>query len=99
MQKRIGIGMAAAAAFLLIGGTARAADARAKATIEPKSGSTVTGTATFTEVAGGGVQVVVDVQKAPPAAVASEPTRAAGHRRGRDRRGAGAALAARAGAR
>ena len=61
--------IAAVAAGVLIAGAfaGRAADpAQAKATIEPKSGSTVTGTATFTEVPGGGVKVVVDVQKAPP---------------------------------
>ncbi len=66
MQKRIGIGMLAAG-FLLAGTAAKAADApaQAKATIEPKSGSTVTGTATFTEVSGG-VKVVVHIEKAPP---------------------------------
>jgi superoxide dismutase, Cu-Zn family len=66
MQKRIGIGMLAAG-FLIAGAAAKAAGspAQAKATIEPKSGSTVTGTATFTEVAGG-VKVVVHIEKAPP---------------------------------
>lgn len=58
---------ALAAGVLVAGAAARAAGpAQAKATIEPKSGSTVTGTATFTEVAGGGVKVVVHVEKAPP---------------------------------
>src|SRR5262249_10797734 len=42
-------------------------DARAgKAAIEAKSGSTVSGTATFTEMAGGGVRVHVHVEHAPP---------------------------------
>jgi Cu-Zn family superoxide dismutase len=39
--------------------------APAKATIEAKSGSTVTGTATFTELANG-VKVGVDIEQAPP---------------------------------
>jgi Cu-Zn family superoxide dismutase len=38
---------------------------RATATIEARSGSTLTGTATFTQSAGGGVHIVVDVDKAP----------------------------------
>src|SRR5215472_8656823 len=47
--------------------TARAADGpTAKATIESKSGSTVTGTATFTELATGGVKVHVHIEHAPP---------------------------------
>jgi len=40
--------------------------AEAKATIQPKSGSTVTGTARFTDVDGRGVKIVVDVENAPP---------------------------------
>ena len=40
--------------------------AQAKATIEAKSGSTVAGTATFTELANGGVKVVVHLEQAPP---------------------------------
>ena len=67
MHRRIGIATLGAA-FLLAGLSAKAANApaQAKATIEPKSGSTVTGTATFTEVEGGGVKVVVKIEKAPP---------------------------------
>jgi Cu-Zn family superoxide dismutase len=59
---------AVAGGFLLACASARAADApaQAKAKIEPRSGSTVTGTATFTELASGGVKVVVHVEKAPP---------------------------------
>jgi len=47
---------------------ARGADtaAQAKAMIEAKSGSTVAGTATFTELANGGVKVVVHLEQAPP---------------------------------
>jgi superoxide dismutase, Cu-Zn family len=45
----------------------RAADApQAKATIESKSGSTVTGTATFTELVTGGTKVQVHIEHAPP---------------------------------
>jgi Cu-Zn family superoxide dismutase len=67
MHRRIGIATLAAA-FLLAALSARGAGtpAQAKATIESKSGSTVTGTATFTEVEGGGVKVVVKIEKAPP---------------------------------
>ncbi len=39
---------------------------QAMATILPKSGSTVTGTATFTELSTGGVRVHVHVENAPP---------------------------------
>lgn len=39
---------------------------QAKATIESKSGSTVTGTATFTELGSGGVRVRVHIENAPP---------------------------------
>ena len=39
--------------------------ASAKAAIEARSGSTLSGTATFTERAGGGVHLVVDVSGAP----------------------------------
>ncbi len=55
-------------ALLIACVSAKAADspAKAKAVIEPRSGSTVTGTATFTELAGGGVKVIVDIAKAPP---------------------------------
>jgi superoxide dismutase, Cu-Zn family len=60
--------LAAAAVLAWVAAGSRAADApkTAKATIEPKSGSTVTGTATFTEMASGGVKVEVKVEKAPP---------------------------------
>src|SRR6266508_3199084 len=37
----------------------------ASATIEPRSGSTVTGTATFEEISTGGVRVHVHIEKAP----------------------------------
>jgi Cu-Zn family superoxide dismutase len=40
--------------------------AQAQAMIEAKSGSTVAGTATFTELANGGVKVVVHIEQAPP---------------------------------
>src|SRR5437870_218788 len=39
---------------------------RAKATIESKSGSTVTGTATFTELTTGGVRVHIHIEHATP---------------------------------
>ena len=40
--------------------------AQAKATIEPRSGSNVSGWATFTERSTGGVAVVVHIENAPP---------------------------------
>ena len=40
--------------------------AQARAVIEPRSGSTTTGTATFTERPTGGVQVEIHVENAPP---------------------------------
>ena len=59
--------LAAAGLLVLAPLAATGADtpAQAKATIEAKSGSTVTGTATFTDLANG-VQVVVDIEQAPP---------------------------------
>ena len=42
-----------------------AAAPQATAMIEARSGSTLTGTATFTQSAGGGVHIVVDVNNAP----------------------------------
>jgi len=65
-RKRILIGAAAGA--LLIAGALAAADKPAAATarLEPRSGSTVTGVATFTELPGGGVKAVVHIEKAPP---------------------------------
>lgn len=71
MRTRVipGLAMAAAAAFVLIGwaGPKKASGkATAKATIEAKSGSTVTGKATFTELASGGVRVQVHIAKAAP---------------------------------
>ena len=70
--------LGAASAFVLscasggtstAGGTsasaAAAAPASAKATLEPRSGSTVRGTATFTEVPSG-VRVQIHVENAPP---------------------------------
>jgi Cu-Zn family superoxide dismutase len=59
----------AAAALVLSGGasSARAPEgSQAKATIEAKSDSTVTGTATFTELSTGGVRAHVHIEKAPP---------------------------------
>ena len=68
-QGRSGLVLVSAAGLALVAYGAFAQKAApaavAKATLEAKSGSTVTGTATFTEVAGG-VKVVVDVAKAPP---------------------------------
>jgi superoxide dismutase, Cu-Zn family len=66
-RKAIGITVAVGG-LLLAGVLARAADApaQAKAKIEPRSGSTVTGTATFTELPGGGVKAMVHIEKAPP---------------------------------
>ncbi|HYK43388.1 MAG TPA: superoxide dismutase family protein [Thermoanaerobaculia bacterium] len=43
-----------------------ASAASARATLESRSGSTVTGTATFTELSSGGVRVRVHVENAPP---------------------------------
>lgn len=58
---------AVAGAFLIAGAVSAAdAPAQAKATIESRSGSTVSGMATFTELPGGGVKVVVHIEKAPP---------------------------------
>ena len=67
-MKNRGIGIVAAAGgFLLACAFATAADApgQARAAIESRSGSTVTGMATFTEVPGD-VKVVVHIEKAPP---------------------------------
>jgi Cu-Zn family superoxide dismutase len=64
---RLGLGIAAAV-FALVAGSASAreeAPAVAKAMLEPRSGSTVTGQATFTE-GPDGVRIVVQVEKAPP---------------------------------
>ena len=60
-----------AAAALLLAGCASSAPAaaegpRARAAIEARSDSTVTGTATFTELSTGGVKVHVHIEKAPP---------------------------------
>lgn len=59
--------LAGAGLLIWVAAASRAADApaTARATIEAKSGSTVTGTATFTEVSGG-VKVAVHVENAPP---------------------------------
>ena len=67
-MKNRGIGIVAAAGGVLLAcAFAKAADApgQARAAIESRSGSTVTGMATFTEVPGG-VKVVVHIEKAPP---------------------------------
>jgi Cu-Zn family superoxide dismutase len=58
----VGLGLVASSALAQKGAPAPAV----KATLEARSGSTVTGWATFTEVEGGGVKVVVHVEKAPP---------------------------------
>lgn len=69
-----------AAAFILAGGCASTAPSgagtasaskasegpTARATLESKSGSTVTGSATFTQLASGSVHVHVHVENAPP---------------------------------
>lgn len=47
-------------------GTAAPAGAQAKTTIEPRSGSNVSGWATFTDRSTGGVAVVVHIENAPP---------------------------------
>jgi len=58
---------AVALAIYGLASSAMAADApQAKATIEARSDSTVTGTATFTELPKGGVKVHVHIEKAPP---------------------------------
>ena len=67
----IGLGFAAACALLLTGAASspKAPEGpQAKASIEARSGSTVTGTATFTELAAGGVAVRVHIEKAPAGA-------------------------------
>ena len=68
-MKRVCVPCTILVAGLLVLGTsaARGAEtpAQAKATIAAKSGSTVTGTATFTELPNG-VQVVVDIEQASP---------------------------------
>ncbi|HJW15182.1 MAG TPA: superoxide dismutase family protein [Thermoanaerobaculia bacterium] len=68
--RSLGILTVAAAAGLALAGLSPApkdSDAtRAKATIEARSGSTVTGTAEFTELSTGGVRAHVHVEKAPP---------------------------------
>ena len=61
--------LAAAGAFALAGcaSSPKAAEGlQAKATIEARSDSTVTGTATFSELSSGGVRVRVHIEKAPP---------------------------------
>src|SRR6266478_6724230 len=60
--------LAAAGLLVLAPLAVRGADtpAQAQATIEAKSGSTVAGTAMFTELANGGVKVVVHIEQAPP---------------------------------
>jgi Cu-Zn family superoxide dismutase len=68
-KNTIALTLAAAAGLALVAYGASAQKktgaAEAKATIESKSGSTVTGWVTFTEQAGG-TKVVVHVEKAPP---------------------------------
>ncbi len=65
----LGLTLAASAGLVLVAcGTSapKATAAAARATLEARSGSTVSGWATFTELDGGGVRVVVHVEKAPP---------------------------------
>lgn len=66
-QSKLRLTLAAAAGLALVayGALAQKSEPGAKATLEAKSGSTVGGWATFTEVPGG-VKVVVHVEKAPP---------------------------------
>jgi Cu-Zn family superoxide dismutase len=69
LKGRLGLTLAAVAGLALVayGASAQKAAAapQAKATLEAKSGSTVTGWATFAEQAGG-VKAVVHIEKAPP---------------------------------
>ncbi len=63
-----GLTLSIAAAFVLAGcaSSPKAPEGpQAKATIESKSGSTVTGTATFVELSTGGVRAHVHIEKAP----------------------------------
>ena len=71
MRSRIipGLTLVAAAALVLAGcasSTKAPEGPQAKAMIEARSDSTVTGTATFTELSTGGVRVHVHIEKAPP---------------------------------
>ena len=59
-------GSSASASASSTASAAAAAGPSAKATIEPRSDSTAMGTATFTELAAGGVRVHVHIEKAPP---------------------------------
>jgi Cu-Zn family superoxide dismutase len=67
-MKKLGISTAfVAGALLWLAGTpVRGATPEAKATIEPKSGSHVTGKAVFTQLPSGGVRVEVWIEGAPP---------------------------------
>jgi Cu-Zn family superoxide dismutase len=64
----ISLGLSAAAGGLLLACSSAPADAPAQASakIEPRSGSAVTGSATFTELPSGGVKVAIHIEKAPP---------------------------------
>ena len=71
MKSRLipGLTLVAAAALVLAGcssSTAAPEGPQAKAAIEARSDSTVSGTATFTELSTGGVKVHVHIEKAPP---------------------------------
>lgn len=64
-------GVLAAAGLAFVGGCASStatppADAQARATIEPRSGSNVRGWAAFTDRSTGGVRVEVHIENAPP---------------------------------
>jgi Cu-Zn family superoxide dismutase len=63
------LGLAAGAILVLTAqapSSKKTDESKASATIESKSGSTVTGTATFTEQSTGGVSVKVHIEKATP---------------------------------
>ncbi|MGH9399144.1 MAG: superoxide dismutase family protein [Thermoanaerobaculia bacterium] len=66
-RSKWGLTLAAAAGLALVAyGASGQKAAEAKAVLEARSGSTVAGWATFTQQTGGGVKVVVHVEKAPP---------------------------------
>lgn len=70
MKARTLSGVTVAAAALVLAGCASSTKVpegpQARTTIEPKSGSTVTGTTTFTELSTGGVRAQVHIEKASP---------------------------------
>ncbi len=66
MRKTMTLAVVLGAAWLAGCSSRGAAPAQAGAALEPRSGSTVTGMATFTELPEGGVRAVVHIEKAPP---------------------------------